>query len=75
MTKLLERAIERMRGLPAQDQDALASALLTLTGDPTEVVHLDADTRAAIEEGLEQARRGEFVSDAEIAAADKRRGL
>jgi predicted transcriptional regulator len=75
MTKLLERAIERMRELPAQDQDALANALLSLAGEPTPLVALDDDTRAAIAEGLAQARRGDFVSDEEVRNAEKRRGL
>jgi hypothetical protein len=75
MTKLLERAIEQMRKLPVQDQDALANALPSLTVEPTTVILLDDDTRAAVEEGLAQARRGDFVSDEEVAKADKRRGL
>jgi predicted transcriptional regulator len=75
MTKLQERAIEQMRKLPVQDQDALANALLSLTGEPTTVILLDDDARAAVEEGLAQARRGDFVSDEEVAKADKHRGL
>jgi predicted transcriptional regulator len=75
MTKLLERAIERVRELPAQDQDALANALLSITGEETTVVHLDDETRAAIEEGLAQAERGEFVPDEVVAEADKRHGI
>jgi predicted transcriptional regulator len=73
MTKLLEHAIERIRGLPAQDQDALAKALLSLTGEEMAVVQLDDDTRTAVEEGLAQAERGEFVPDDVVAEADKRR--
>jgi predicted transcriptional regulator len=38
-------------------------------------VLLDEETRAAINEGLEQARRGKFVSDEEMAAFFKRRRL
>ena len=72
MTKLLERAIEKVRELPARDQDALANALLSITGEETAVVHLDDETRAAIEEGLAQAERGEFVPDEIVAEADKR---
>ena len=75
MTKLLERAIEKIRELPAEDQDALAAALLSLAGETTEVVQLDDDTRAAVEEGLAQARRGEFASDEEVAKSDARCGL
>jgi predicted transcriptional regulator len=72
MTKLLERAIEKIRELPGKDQDALASALLSITGEETVLVQLDDETRAAIEEGLAQAERGEFVPDDIVAEADKR---
>ncbi|MGP0095057.1 MAG: hypothetical protein ACLPKB_34660 [Xanthobacteraceae bacterium] len=75
MTKLLERAIEKVRELSAEDQDALAKALLSLTGEEVAVVHLDDETRAAVEEGLAQAERGEFVPDEVVAEADKRRGI
>jgi len=75
MTKLLERAIERVRELPAQDQDALANALLSITGEETAVVHLDDETRTAVEEGLAQAERGEFIPDEIVAEADKRHGI
>ena len=75
MTKLLEQAIARVRELPEDDQDALANALLFLTGESGPVIHLDEETRAAVEEGLAQARRGDFVSDEEVAKADARRGL
>jgi len=37
--------------------------------------HLDDETRAAVEEGLAQAERGEFVPDEVVAEADKRRGI
>ena len=75
MTKLLEEAIAKVRELPAEDQDALAVALLSLAGETPVVPHLDNDTRAAVQEGLAQARRGEFASDDDVAKADVRRGL
>jgi predicted transcriptional regulator len=75
MTKLLKRAIEKVRELPAEDQDALANALLSITGEETAVVTLDDETRAAIEEGSAQAERGEFVPDEVVAEADKRHGI
>jgi len=75
MTKLLEKAIERARELPDEDQDALALAMLTMVEDP--VVHepLDDETRAAIRKGLEEAERGEFASEEEVAALWRRYGL
>jgi hypothetical protein len=75
MTKLLEQAIERVRELPAPDQDALANALLSIAGDEASVVQLDDETRAAVEEGLAQAQSGQFVPDAIVAEANKRRGI
>ncbi len=74
MTKLLEKAIEKARELPAEDQDAVAVAVLSMA-EETPVIALDDETRAAIREGLEQARRGEFVPDEEIEALWKRHGL
>lgn len=72
MTKLLEKAIAKVRELPAEEQDAYAAALLSMTGEEMPVVRLDDETRAAVLEGLAQAERGEFVSDDVVAEADKR---
>ena len=74
MTKLLEKAIAKARELSAEDQDAVAVTMLSMV-EETPVVALDEETRAAIREGLEQARRGEFVPEAEIEALWKRHGL
>jgi predicted transcriptional regulator len=75
MTKLLEEAIEKTRALPDADQDAIAQIVLEALESVGEPVALDAETRAAIDEGLEQARRGDFASDEEIAALWRRHGL
>lgn len=68
MTKLLEKAIAQARALPPEDQDTLAAVLLAMTDDGGGVAPLDDEARTAIREGLEQARRGEFVPGAEIEA-------
>lgn len=76
MTKLLERAIARVRELPENDQDALAALVLSIADDSdASVVPLDEATRRAIREGLAQAECGEFVSDDVVAEADKRHGI
>ena len=76
MTKILERAIAKARELPDEDQDAIGAVLLSLTDElPGRPGELDDETRAAISEGLAQARRCEFVPDAEIEALWKRYGL
>jgi predicted transcriptional regulator len=73
MTKLLDQAIARVRTLPDDDQDAVALTILSMAD--TAIEPLDDETRAAIREGLEQARRGEFVPDAEMEALWKRHGV
>ncbi|MBM3529784.1 MAG: hypothetical protein FJX62_17000 [Alphaproteobacteria bacterium] len=75
MTKLLEQAIAKVRELPDEEQDILAIQLLTMAASGAPVAELDTETRAAIREGLEQARRGEFASDEDIAALWNRHGL
>jgi predicted transcriptional regulator len=75
MTKLLEKAIAKARELPEGDQDSIAVMLLSMTEDDAGIDPIDDATRAAILEGLAQARRGEFVPDEEIEALWKRHGL
>lgn len=72
MTKLLEKAIAQARALPPEEQDALGAVLLAMTDEAAGAVPLDDDARAAIREGLQQARRGEFAAEAEIEALWKR---
>jgi predicted transcriptional regulator len=75
MSKILDRAIARARTLSDEDQDAPGAVLLSVADELTNGVDLDAETRAAIREGLAQAKRGEFVPDDEIQAVWKRYGL
>jgi hypothetical protein len=74
MTKLLEQAIAKVRELSESDQDDAAELLLSVISKRGEPVRIDDETRAAIREGLEQARRGEFASDEEMAEFFKRHG-
>jgi predicted transcriptional regulator len=45
-----------------------------MTDEGADIIPLDDKARAAIREGLEQARRGEFVAESEIEAIWKRFG-
>jgi len=72
MTKLLELAIAEVRKLSAVDQDETAEMLLWFIETRAGSLSLDSETIAAIDEGLAQAKRGEFASDAEIEALWKR---
>jgi predicted transcriptional regulator len=75
MTKLLDQAIAKAKALPAEDQDALALAMLSLTQGDASAYPIDDATRAAILEGLAEAERGEYVPDEIVAAADTRHGI
>lgn len=76
MTRILDKAIAKVRALPAEDQDVLGAVILALADEElTRIGELDDETRAAVREGLEQARRGEFVPDEEIEVLWQRLGL
>lgn len=72
MTKMLEEAIKKVRELPASEQDEAAEMLFSIAAKSTGPVPLDDETRKAIREGREQARKGEFVSDKDMTAFFKR---
>ena len=59
--KLLDQAISKARDLPADQQDVLAAIMLSVAEGDALIREMDDETRAAIREGLAQARRGEFV--------------
>jgi len=75
MSKLLEEAIKKVRELPEADQEEAAEMLLSVAARRDQAEPLDEETRAAIQEGQEQAHRGEFVSDEDMAAFFKRHGV
>lgn len=72
MTKLLEKAVQAVRTLPPESQDEIARAMLQLAAGEGEPEKIDPEHLPAVLEGLAQARRGEFASDAEIEAAFRR---
>jgi predicted transcriptional regulator len=72
MTKLLEKALEAVRQLPAESQDEIARAMLHLAQTDDEPEQIDPAHLSAVLEGLAQAKRGEFASDEEVEAAFRR---
>jgi hypothetical protein len=72
MTKLLEKALETVQSLPAEDQDEIARAMLALAGEPSEAEQVDPAHLADVLEGLAQAKRREFASDHQVEAAFRR---
>src|SRR5882757_5106863 len=57
MTKLLEQAVETVRGLPPEVQDDLARMLLQLAGKDQPAFQLSAEEESALGESLAQADR------------------
>ena len=73
MTKLPEQALETVRRLPAEEQDEIARAMLHLAaGDQGEPEPIDPAHLADVLESLAQAKRREFATDEEVAAAFRR---
>jgi hypothetical protein len=80
MTRLLEKALEAVRRLSADEQDEIARTILALVGtkdgdDDGEPVPLTPDERAAIARSKAAAARGEFATDAEVRAVWAKHGL
>ena len=72
MTKLLDKALEAVRQLSPESQDEIARAMLRLASGGEEPEPIDPQHLHAVLEGLAQAKRGEFASDAAIEAAFRR---
>jgi predicted transcriptional regulator len=74
MTKLMQQAIEALQELPVERREMLARAIIDYANREDEVYQLSDDERAAVRVGLEQAQRGEFVSDQDVEAYRARHG-
>jgi predicted transcriptional regulator len=75
MNKRLEILIERVAALPEEAQDELLDIVGAIEARQSGVYELSDDERVAVRRGLEAAKRGEFVSDEEMAAFFKRHGV
>jgi hypothetical protein len=69
MTKLLDEALEKVRQLPAGNQDEIARAMLQLAEQEHEPEIVDAAHLHAVLEGLAQTGRREIASEHEVEAA------
>ena len=72
VTKLLERALEAVRLLPPDSQDEIARAMLTLASNEGVPEEIAPEHLTALLEGLAQAKRREFATDAEVEEAFRR---
>ena len=72
MTKLLDKALDAVRRLSAGSQDEIARTMLHLASGDGQPESVNPGHLAAVLEGLAQAGRGEFATDAEVEAAFRR---
>jgi predicted transcriptional regulator len=75
MTELLEQAVQSLRALPPETQNALARILKQLVGDDPSIVRLSADEEASFQTSFAQAERGEFATEDDIKAIWAKHGL
>jgi predicted transcriptional regulator len=75
MTKLLEQALETVRGLPPEIQDELAHMLLQFAGEDQPLLQLSPEEEASLDESLAQADSGEFATDEQVRAIWAKRNL
>jgi predicted transcriptional regulator len=76
MTKeQIAAVLESVRSWPAEDQEELIELAREIQARRTGVYVMSDEERAAVREGLEQARRGEFVPDEEMDAFWKKIGV
>jgi hypothetical protein len=72
MTRLLEKALEAVRRLPAGIQDDIARTMLDMAADDGARETIDPDHLSDVLAGLAEARERRFASDAEVEAAFRR---
>jgi hypothetical protein len=76
MTKeQINAVLEGVRSWPEQDQEELVELVREIEARRSGVYTMSDEERAAVQEGLDQARRGEFVPDDEMDAFWKKYGV
>lgn len=72
MSKIVE-LIERVKTWPVQRQQDIARVIEAMEESGTNMYRLSDDERRGVDVGLDQAKRGEFVSDADVKTFRTRR--
>jgi len=66
MTTIVEKAIDALRSLPEDRQRELAEIVIAEAEEPEQLTPAE---QAAVDEGLAQAKAGEFATEEEVEAA------
>ena len=75
MTKLLQEAIDKLSRLPKEKQDELGRMLIDVAAQDLQPYVLAAEEQKALKESLAEVERGEFATDADVAALWQRFGV
>jgi hypothetical protein len=67
MTKIVESILDRIASWPEEAQAELIQSMVEIETKHFGVYRLSEEERAAVREGLEQAKRREFVPDDVVA--------
>ena len=68
MTKVVERAIEKLRAMEPDQQKYVADLLDTLSDAGAESIEISAEEQAIIDRALAEIDAGDVASDEEVAA-------
>jgi predicted transcriptional regulator len=66
--KEIDAVLDRVRTWPIERQEDAARTLIRMEAQGLETYVLSDEERTEIEKSLEEARRGEFATDEEVAA-------
>ena len=66
MTQQLTELMERVKRWPAWRQQDVARMIEAMEESGTEVYRLSDEERLLVDEGLDQAKRGQFVPDGDM---------
>ncbi len=75
MIEALEIAVEKLKRLPGDKQAYAAQIIEEIAAADDDMFRIPGDHLPGVMEGLEQAERGEFGSEEEMAALWKKCGL
>jgi len=75
MTQLLEQAVEAVRALPPETQDAVARFVLEFASDHQTAIQLTAEEEADLITADEEIERGEFATDEQMRVIWAKHGL
>lgn len=75
MTRLLEEAVAKVRGLSEAEQDRAAAMLLGFADRQADQYQLTSEQLAEVELARREAKRGLFASDEEMTELWRRFGL